>query len=497
MRRQRTCFTACFVLCVSALSFGSANIIINNVDAPGIGFNDPTPATPVGGNPGTTLGEQRLNVFQFAADLWGATLTSDVDIVVRATFQPLFCTPTSGTLGAAGPIQVFAFPDPAPPGVRPFTWYSVALANKIVGFDIVPGNTVAADDIIAFFNGAIGTDPNCLPGLSWYNGLDNQADVANELDLLNVVMHEMAHGLGFLELVDEGTGELLLGLPDIYSTFMYDNTLGTTWDSMSDAERLESQVNTLNVVWNGDAVNASAPDVLAPRTVLQIKFPRSIRGTFEAQPASFGPPIGSRSDHRFHWWYRRFNFVFGRVVPADDGVGVGSDACEPLVNNVYRRIALVDRGSCNFTTKVKNAQDAGAKAVIVVNNVPKGFPSMGGSDPEIVIPSVGVSMETGEILASKRFVFTKIREDKRQLAGTDGSGRVRLYTPDPVAPGSSKSHWDVTARPNLLMEPFINSDLATADELDLTPLLLEDIGWELDPTLTTTSSTFTDDDSDR
>lgn len=30
-----------------------------NADAPGVGLNDPTPATPVGGNYGTTVGEQR------------------------------------------------------------------------------------------------------------------------------------------------------------------------------------------------------------------------------------------------------------------------------------------------------------------------------------------------------------------------------------------------------------------------------------------------------
>jgi hypothetical protein len=44
-------------------------VIINN-DAPGQGLNDPTPATPVGGNTGTSLGAQRLIAFQYAANLW-------------------------------------------------------------------------------------------------------------------------------------------------------------------------------------------------------------------------------------------------------------------------------------------------------------------------------------------------------------------------------------------------------------------------------------------
>ena len=45
----------------------AAQFVIVNADFPGEGFNDPTPAAPVGGNPGTTLGEQRLNVFLRAA----------------------------------------------------------------------------------------------------------------------------------------------------------------------------------------------------------------------------------------------------------------------------------------------------------------------------------------------------------------------------------------------------------------------------------------------
>jgi hypothetical protein len=49
---------------------------------------------------------------------------------------------------------------------------------------------------------------------------------------------------------------------------------------------------------------------------------------------------------------------------------------------------------------VKNAQDAGAVAVIVVNNVSPGLPPMGGDDPTITIPSVGISQADGERIKS-------------------------------------------------------------------------------------------------
>ena len=75
----------------------AATVVIQNVDGAGEGFNDPTPAAPVGGNPGTTLGAQRLNAFTFAANLWGAALQSSVTILVQAKMDPQTCTATSAS----------------------------------------------------------------------------------------------------------------------------------------------------------------------------------------------------------------------------------------------------------------------------------------------------------------------------------------------------------------------------------------------------------------
>ena len=81
----------------------AATFVIINNDAPGQGLNDPAPATPVGGNTGTSLGAQRLIAFQYAANLWGTRLSSSVTIQVGATFTPLACSDTSAVLGSAGP----------------------------------------------------------------------------------------------------------------------------------------------------------------------------------------------------------------------------------------------------------------------------------------------------------------------------------------------------------------------------------------------------------
>lgn len=478
--RTRLLVGACAGLLILAavLPAAAANVVLVNLDAgTGQGLDDPTPAAPVGGNPGTTLGEQRVNVYNFAAQIWGATLDSDVPILVGATFVPLPCSSTGGVLGAAGPTQAFInFPGAGFAN----TIYVAAEADALAGFDLGPGNI----DIISFFNSDIDDDdPNCLTGRTWYYGFDNDQG-ERDFDFLTVVLHEINHGLGHLELVDETTGALLAGFPDIYTKSMLDLTLNATWDTLTDAERLFSQTNTNNLVWNGTTVTGLAPSVLGPAPIVAVEEPEGI-GDLEALPAPFGPafPGGGDSDSDSD------EGVEGDLVLADDGVGTGSDACEAVVNDVDGKIALVDRGACSFAVQVANVEAAGAIAAVIANNVPGGVAPLGGSDPSIAIPSAGISQADGDTLKaalaggdddsdSDSEVEVEFGFSATQVAGTS-QGFVRLFAPNPVQPGSSKSHWDITADPSLLMEPRLTPNLESAQTLDLSPALLDDIGWPL------------------
>lgn len=65
-------------------------------------------------------------------------------------------------------------------------------------------------------------------------------------------------------------------------------------------------------------------------------------------------------------------------------------------------------------------------------------------------------------------------------AGADRVKGLMMVAPlDPVAPGSSISHWDTAGTPNQLMEPSINIDLTSSvtPPQDLTASLMTDIGW--------------------
>ena len=222
-----------FVLVFIALSgvdtfAGPAQIIIVNINAPGVGFNDTTPATPVGGNTGTTLGAQRLIAFQHAADIWGARLDSNVPIRIRAQFTPL----GPGVLGSAGAVSVARdFPN-APLAA---TWYHVALANKLAGVDLLPAN----DDINANFS----------TNFNFYLGLDNNHGA--QPDLVAVLLHEFAHGLGFSQFASLTTGALFSGFPDAYNSKLLDLTTGLHWNQMTNAQRVASATNFGRVVWDG------------------------------------------------------------------------------------------------------------------------------------------------------------------------------------------------------------------------------------------------------
>lgn len=462
MRGKLFACAAALLLLLTAGTAGAATITIVNVDGPGEGFNDPTPATPVGGNPGTTLGQQRLLAFQDAADVWAQTLDSPVEIRIQASIDPLFCTAGSATLGAAGTIQVARdFPGAPLAG----TWYHIALANKLAGVDLIPGAPgTGADDIQAFFNSDIDNNPNCLAGTNWYYGLDHNE--GTDIDFKAVVLHELNHGLGFANFVDETTGALLAGFPGVYSHFTLDTNLGLYWDQMTNAQRQASAISCDAVVWDGPNVNTFAPFVLDQGTpILDVQAPNSIAGAYRVGTASFGPAISSPG-------------VTGSVELVDDATGTVTDGCEPLVGFTAGNIALIDRGSCAFTVKVQNAEAAGATAAIIADNV-AGCPPVGlGGAGTTNIPAARITLDLGNDIKTALgggTVTANLGVDASRLAGANSAGMVQLYAADPVAPGSSISHWDTLASPDLLMEPFSTPGLTS--DLDLSPAQAADIGW--------------------
>jgi hypothetical protein len=111
------------------------------------------------------------------------------------------------------------------------------------------------------------------------------------------------------------------------------------------------------------------------------------------------------------------------VLLNDDATKTTHEGCSTIFNpnTLKNRIAVIDRGTCSFTVKVKNAQDAGAKGVIVVDNVPGEYPIiMGGTDNTITIPAFMVSYEVGDTLKQYLKAHTTTNSTMKEGVQLDG-----------------------------------------------------------------------------
>jgi minor extracellular serine protease Vpr len=123
----------------------------------------------------------------------------------------------------------------------------------------------------------------------------------------------------------------------------------------------------------------------------------------------------------------------------------------PTGTDLTGKIALLGRGDCDFTVKVRNAQNAGAIGVVMVDRVPGEAPfvmSHNGLEAKPTIPAVMVSLEDGAVIDDHDGDATTIQalgvyvtrpEDTNLMAGFSSWGPTHgdlLIKPDVVAPGA-------------------------------------------------------------
>ena len=438
-----------------ATDLRAAEFIFVNGDGDNEGLNDPTVVAPVGGNPGTTLGAQRLAALQRVGEIWGSHLSSQVPVRVLVGFDAL----SPNILAGAAPVseqQNFAN---AP---KPNVWYPIALAIALAGVDFEPGSsdiTVTANASAAFY---YGLDTATPPGT--YNFVD-------------VLLHELGHGLGFISFISGSNGNLFAGQIDIFSSFIYDQQLDSPWSAFTPAQRVKSATNDPCLVWTGPFTTAGLPSKLSAQSGasgfrLTATLPGPTTQIIPNALAGFGPTIFNST-------------ISGELAITDTGFANPNDACSTIINGpqIAGKIAFVRRGTCDFDSKVYKAQQAGAIAVVIANNVdtgvivPSGDSLVNGVPVTISIPAVFISKQDGDtLLAASPGVQLSLAPIPNQFIGTYGN-KLRLHAPITYASGSSISHWSTETFPNLLMEPSINSNLDR--QLDLTLTQMKDIGWKV------------------
>ncbi len=226
-------------------------------------------------------------------------------------------------------------------------------------------------------NGGASLDFQFALDLSTQRPVDYRAAAITNLFYWNNIIHDVLYHYGF----DEASGN-----------FQENNYgrggLGTdsvNADAQDNADGIPPSANNANFATPPDGSNPRMQmfEWLAPPDLI-VNTPAAIAGTYPSAGASFGPRLDSTG-------------VTGDLEIVDDGTASGSEGCGSLVGFTSGRIALIDRGSCEFGTKVLNAENAGAIAAIVVNNAGDGLVNMGaGAQGGLVtIPSLFIGQTDG------------------------------------------------------------------------------------------------------
>lgn len=229
----------------------------------------------------------------------------------------------------------------------------------------------------------------------------------------NNLVHDVWYQYGF----DEASGN-----------FQYD-TFGKG-GSPNDPVLAEAQDNRNGTSRNN--ANFSTPvDGYAPRMqmylwsspadpdMVSVTSPAAITGSYTATEAAWARKLTSEP--------LTGNLVLGQGsgVVAQEGCGGFTNAAEMAGN-----IAVVYRGSCAFTEKVEGAQNAGAIAVIIINNVAGNPIAMGGTPTmEITIPAVMIGQDAGALIRERldagEVVTVRLKDDGRpELDGDFDNGII-------------------------------------------------------------------------
>ncbi|RCK72372.1 MAG: serine protease [Anaerolineae bacterium] len=213
----------------------------------------------------TTWPNDAKAAFTYAANIWGSLLSSPVPIVIDACWATNLPT---GVLGHSGVLSFRANFTNAP---QSNTWYPIALANSLYGSDLKPGE---ADIYIAYSS-----------TFDWYFGTDGNTP-SGKYDFVSVVLHEIAHGLGFSGWMRYGTtscgasnygcwGDSTYGFPGAYDRFMQNGSgtsLLNTASFPNPSAALGSQLTSNNLFFNGNyaiaANGGSRPKMYAPSSWL-------------------------------------------------------------------------------------------------------------------------------------------------------------------------------------------------------------------------------------
>jgi hypothetical protein len=187
--------------------------------------------------------------FQYAIGIWQPFLASPVPIRVKTSWTSL----PGMALASTGATQLYRNFPRAP---HRDVWYPVALAEKLEEKELNAG----ADMVLSLNR-----------DIDWYFGTDGHTP-AGQMDLVTVVLHEIAHGLGFISSAAVQDGKGTLGerhYPLVYDGLLENGQHVLLTQFTNASEELYEQLTSDQVYLNSPAATVwnkgLAPQVYAPR----------------------------------------------------------------------------------------------------------------------------------------------------------------------------------------------------------------------------------------
>lgn len=283
--------------------------------------------------------------------------------------------------------------DPADPVASPFGWHDINGAEG-AEYTITRGNNVHAYNDIYDLDMSIGGEPDGGDMLCFDFPLDlsvgrpyTQLDpTTTNLFYWNNLLHDFWHHYGFDEEAGNFQQRNYTGAPgevDYVQAETLDGsgTGNANFSTPADGDRPRMQMflfgGTLPDLTDGGGVSTFDFEILQPPL---------IQGTFQYTAASFGGTSTPGEP------------IVSQVVLVDDGFGVESDACQPLLNtaDIAGKIAMIDLGACQIGSKALAAQEAGAIAVMICNASSQEFDGMtlvpGVEGDQVTIPVFGIEL---------------------------------------------------------------------------------------------------------
>lgn len=275
---------------------------------------------------------------------------------------------------------------PADPSASPFGWHDDdgQLGDE---YTITRGNNVHAMEDQNDNNG-IGYSPDAGASLSFDFPADlNQTsntylDAAiTNLFYMNNMMHDIWYHYGF----DEVSGN--------FQENNYGNG-GIGSDYVNADAQDGGGTNNANFATPDDGSNPRMQMYLwspsGGSDLVTVNSPSNVAGSYGGVEAGFGPGLPSTP------------ITADLVLPIDSDPDVYDACSDPVTPGLMNgKIAIIMRGTCPFVDKVQRAQDDGAIAVIVVNNVGTAPFAMGGTSSTINIPSVMIDNADGLALINE------------------------------------------------------------------------------------------------